>query len=67
MSEPLTLEEEVSAPRDELADEDIEDLLLDSLAFVEQQIDRGLPNFLKPGAYDLMERLQRSVGYVTLH
>jgi hypothetical protein len=67
VNEAIVLDEEVSEPRDELTDEDVEDLLLDALAFVEQTIGRGLPMYLKPAAYDLMERLQRSTGYVTLH
>ena len=59
--------QEVLVREDGLPTPDAEDLLADCLAFVEQTIQRGLPMYLKPGAFNLLERLQAETGEEWLH
>ena len=68
MSEPTALEEHLGEDPTEMMDaQDVEDLLVDCFEFVDTTIGRGLPNYLKSGAFNLRERLRRSLGWVTVH
>jgi hypothetical protein len=67
MNEPTVLEEQVHDAAQALDHEDIEDLLVDSENFVDMMIARGLPQYLKPEAFGLLERLRQALGWVTLH
>jgi hypothetical protein len=65
--EPIILQEQVQEPEQALDAEDMAELLMDCLDYVDTTIQRGLPNYLKPNAFKLLERLQKSVGWVTVH